>query len=75
MRWWIKSIHFLQSDQELHRDAALPEQIQGQYFSKGHCFTAMAQGSIPGHFTFFFNGEKDNISWVNFMFRIFGMAL
>ena len=38
MRWWIKSIHFLQSDQELHRDVALPEQIQGQSFSKGHYF-------------------------------------
>ena len=38
MRWWIKNIHFLQSDQELHRDVALQEQIQGRSFSKGHYF-------------------------------------
>ena len=48
MRWGIKNIHFLQSDQEFHRDVALPDQIQGRSFSKGHCM--LKEISFPMEF-------------------------
>ena len=69
MRWWIKSIHFLQSDQELHRDVALPEQIKNNLFLKDIVFCMLKEISFPmeflkGHYDSNDISSKDISFWM-----------